>query len=60
MNSTAGRWKIDRATISRWAIPPDSAYTDALAHLESWNFSRSSSALRRDSAAPIPNRRPWK
>ncbi len=33
-NSTAGRWKIARATISRWAMPPDSAYTDAFAHFE--------------------------
>ena len=38
-NSTDGRWKIARATISRCAIPPDSAYTEALAHLVSWNCS---------------------
>ncbi len=44
-NSTDGRWKIARATISRCAIPPDSAYTDALAHLASWNCS---SGLVRD------------
>ena len=50
MNSTAGRWKIARATMSRCAIPPDRAYTDALAHLDSWNCSSSSSAIRRDAS----------
>ena len=49
-----------RATISRWAIPPDSAYTEALAHLDSWNCSSSSSAVCRDALAPMPNSRPWK
>ena len=33
-------------------MPPDSAYTDALAHLDSWNCSSSSSAIRRDALAP--------
>ena len=41
-NRTDGRWKIARATMSRCAIPPDSAYTEALAHRESWNCSSSS------------------
>ncbi len=41
-----------RATMSRCAIPPDSAYTDALAHLDSWNCSSSSSAIRRDCLRP--------
>ena len=49
-----------RATMSRCAIPPDRAYTDALAHLDSWNCSSSSSAVRRDTFAPMPNNRPWK
>ena len=57
-NSTAGRWKIARAIINRCAIPPESAYTEASAHLERCSFSSSSSAMRRDSAAEIPNRRP--
>jgi hypothetical protein len=59
-NSTEGRWKMARATISRCAIPPDSAYTDAFAHLDSWNCSSSSSAICRDAFGPMPNSRPWK
>ena len=59
-NSTDGRWKMALATISRCAIPPDRAYTDAFAHLDSWNCTSSSSAIRRDSFAPMPNSRPWK
>ena len=47
-----------RATMSRCAIPPDKAYTDALAHLDSWNCSSRSSAVRRDTFAPMPNNRP--
>jgi hypothetical protein len=46
--------------MSRWAIPPDSAYTEALAHRESWNCSSRSVAICRDALAPIPNSRPWK
>jgi hypothetical protein len=38
----------------------NSAYTDALAHLDSWNCSSSSSAIRRDAFDPTPNSRPWK
>jgi hypothetical protein len=49
-----------RATMSRWAIPPDSAYTDAVAHLLSWNCSSSWSAVFLEAFAPMPNRRPWK
>ena len=59
-NSTAGRWKIARATISRCAIPPDSAYTEAFAQRLRWNCSSSWSEIRRDSGAGIPNSRPWK
>ena len=60
MNSTAGRWKIARATINRCAIPPESANTDALAHFVRWNCASSSSEIRLESAEPIPNSRPWK
>ena len=51
---------IARATISRCAIPPESAYTDALAHLDSWNCSSSSSAAAFAVFAVIPKNRPWK
>src|ERR1700721_2586484 len=37
-----------RATMSRWAMPPDRAYTEALAHRLSWNCSSSWSAVCRD------------
>ena len=49
-----------RATISRWAMPPDSAYTEALAQRDSWNCSSSSVAVCLEALAPMPNRRPWK
>ena len=49
-----------RATMSRCAIPPDSAYTDAWPHFDSWNCSSSSSAVRREALALMPNSRPWK
>ena len=49
-----------RATISRCAIPPDSAYTDALAQRDSWNRASRSSATCREVFAPMPNSRPWK
>ena len=54
---TAGRWKIARATMSRWAIPPERAKTEAFANLESWNCSSSRSASRRDSRAPMSKSR---
>jgi hypothetical protein len=41
-------------------MPPDSAYTDAFAHLDSWNCSSRSSAIFLDWFALMPNSLPWK
>ena len=49
-----------RATMSRCAMPPERAKTEALAHWDSWNRASSSSAICLDAFAPMPNSRPWK
>ena len=51
---------LEQFHLSRWAMPPDSAYTDALAHRDSWNCSSRSVAIFLDWLALMPNRRPWK
>src|SRR4051794_26755147 len=51
---------IARATIRRWAMPPDSAATGSLPRSESRNCPSRRSASDRAVFAAIPKKRPWK
>ena len=56
----AGLWRIARATISRCAMPPESAITGAFARSVRWKVTSSSSEAARARAADMPKKRPWK
>jgi len=58
--STDGRCMTARATMSRWAMPPDSAITGAFARSLNRNRSSTASASERAVRAFMPKNRPWK
>ena len=57
--STSGRCASARATIRRWASPPESSKTIEAARSPSANWSSSSSARCRAARRERPKKRPW-
>ncbi len=59
-NNVAGRCMMARATMRRWAMPPDSAPTGSCARSDSRNCSSRRVASDFAVAAAMPKKRPWK